>query len=85
MNRAKFHAYTFIGSFPWCLALGYAGQRLGLELLAEHSPLKSFMHKFDAVIGVAIIAAAAYFVWSRFKVYRQYKLEGAGSPATKVD
>jgi membrane protein DedA with SNARE-associated domain len=70
MNRTKFHVYTFIGSFPWCLALGYAGQRLGLELLDEHSPLKSFMHKFDAVIGAAIIFAAAYFVWSRFKVYR---------------
>jgi hypothetical protein len=25
------------------------------------------MHKFDAVIGVAIVAAAAYFVWSRVK------------------
>src|ERR1700733_8611592 len=40
MNRTKFHVYTFLGSLPWCLALGYAGQRLGLELLDEHSPLK---------------------------------------------
>ena len=76
MNRVKFHVYTFLGSLPWCLALGYAGQRLGLELLDEHSPLKSFMHRFDAVIGLVIVSAAAYFVWSRFKVYRQYKLEG---------
>jgi len=80
MNRAKFHAYTFIGSLPWCLALGYAGQRLGLELLDEHSPLKSFMHKFDAVIAVAILGAAAYFAWSRYKVYRHYKAEGGTSP-----
>jgi membrane protein DedA with SNARE-associated domain len=85
MNRSKFHAYTFIGSLPWCLALGYAGQRLGLELLDEHSPLKSFMHKFDALIGVGIIAVAAYFVWSRFQVYRRYKLEGAASAAAKTD
>ncbi len=81
MNRARFHAYTFIGSLPWCLMLGYAGQQLGLKLLDEHSPLKSVMHRFDAVIGLVIIAAGAYFVWSRFKVYRQYKLEGAVEPS----
>jgi membrane protein DedA with SNARE-associated domain len=85
MNRVKFHAYTFLGSLPWCLALGYAGQQLGLELLDEHSPLKRFMHKFDAVIAAAILAAAAYFVWSRFKVYRQYKLENEAAAAAKAD
>jgi membrane protein DedA with SNARE-associated domain len=85
MNRVKFHAYTFLGSLPWCLALGYAGQRLGVELLDEHSPLKSFMHKFDAVIAAGILAAAAYFVWSRFKVYRQYKAENAAASAAKAD
>jgi membrane protein DedA with SNARE-associated domain len=81
MNRAKFHAYTFIGSLPWCLVLGYVGQQLGLRLLEEHSPLKSVMHRFDAVIGLGIIAAGAYFVWSRFKVYRQYKLDAAVGPS----
>jgi membrane protein DedA with SNARE-associated domain len=75
MNRTKFHVYTFVGSLPWCLALGYAGQQLGLRLLEEHSPLKSVMHRFDAVIGAAIVLAAAYFVWSRVKVYKQYRAE----------
>jgi membrane protein DedA with SNARE-associated domain len=73
MNRTKFHAYTFAGSLPWCLALGYVGQQLGIRLLDEHSPLKSFMHKFDAAIAAGIVLAAAYFVWSRIKVYKQYK------------
>jgi membrane protein DedA with SNARE-associated domain len=81
MNRSKFHVYTFVGSLPWCLALGYAGQRLGIELLDEHSWLKSVMHKFDAVIGAGIILVGAYFVWSRIKNYRQYKLEAAVEPA----
>jgi membrane protein DedA with SNARE-associated domain len=88
MNRAKFHVYTFLGSLPWCLALGYAGQRLGLELLDEHSPLKSFMHRFDAVIALGIVVAGSYFVWSRVKVYRQYKLDGgveASIEPSKVD
>ncbi len=76
MNRTKFHLYTFVGSLPWCLMLAYVGRRLGVELLDEHSPLKHWMHRLDAVIGVAVIAAAGYFVWSRVKVYKQYKAEG---------
>jgi membrane protein DedA with SNARE-associated domain len=70
MNRTKFHVYTFLGSLPWCLALGYVGQSLGLRLLDEHSPLKSFMHKFDAAIAAVILVAGAYFVWSRLKVLK---------------
>lgn len=81
MNRVKFHIYTFVGSVPWCLMLAYVGQRLGLELLDEHSPLKHWMHRLDAVIGAVVIVAGAYFVWSRVKVYRQYKAEGAAAPA----
>ncbi len=87
MNRAKFHIYTFVGSLPWCFALGYVGQQLGTRLLDEHSPLKGVMHKFDAAIGAAIVLAAAWFIWSRVKVYRRYKLEGNGAvaPLAKVD
>ena len=57
------------------------GQKLGIELLDEHSPLKHFMHRADAVIGGVIVLAAAYFVWSRVKVYKQYKLEAAATKA----
>jgi membrane protein DedA with SNARE-associated domain len=86
MNRVKFHVYTFVGSLPWCYALGLAGQRLGIELLDEHSPLKHFMHRFDAVIAAGLVAGMGFFVWSRFKVYRQYKLEGdAASSVAKAD
>jgi membrane protein DedA with SNARE-associated domain len=70
MNRTKFHIYTFAGSLPWCLALAYVGQQLGIRLLDEHSPLKAFMHKFDAVIALVIVGAAGYFLWSRYKVYK---------------
>jgi membrane protein DedA with SNARE-associated domain len=77
MNRTKFHAYTFAGSLPWCLALAYVGQQLGIGLLDEHSPLKKFMHKFVAAIGAVIVLAAAYFVWSRYKVYKQSQAPSA--------
>jgi membrane protein DedA with SNARE-associated domain len=73
MNRAKFHIYTFVGSFPWCLGLAYAGQYFGKALLDEHSPLKHFFHRFDLVIGVLIILAAALFVRSRLKALKAYR------------
>jgi membrane protein DedA with SNARE-associated domain len=70
MNRTKFHVYTFAGSLPWCLALAYVGQQLGLRMLDEHSPLKAFMHRFDALIAAGIVFAVGYFVWSRYRIYK---------------
>jgi membrane protein DedA with SNARE-associated domain len=73
MNRTKFHVYTFAGSLPWCLALAYVGQRIGIELTKETSPLKHFMHKFDLVIGIAIVLAAVWFIRSRLKALKAYR------------
>ncbi|HEY6458499.1 MAG TPA: DedA family protein [Polyangiaceae bacterium] len=86
MNRTKFHLYTFAGSLPWCFALAYVGEKLGIALLDEHSPLKHFMHRADAVIGLVVVVAGAYFVWSRVKVWKQYRAESAaGAAAAKAD
>jgi membrane protein DedA with SNARE-associated domain len=79
MNRTKFHVYTFVGSLPWCYGLGYVGQRLGLELMDEHSPLKAAMHKFDLVIGLVIVAAAAWFIRSRLKALKAYRAADAAA------
>ncbi len=73
MNRVKFHLYTFIGSVPWCVGLAYVGQWLGVNLMSEHSALKHFMHRFDLVIGIAIVVTAAWFVRSRLRVLRSYR------------
>jgi membrane protein DedA with SNARE-associated domain len=86
MDRMAFHIYTFVGSVPWCLMLAYVGQRLGIELLDEHSPLKRFMHKFDALIGAVIIAAGVYFVWSRLKNLKKVSGDqGASAAAAKTE
>jgi membrane protein DedA with SNARE-associated domain len=78
MNRVRVHVYTFVGSVPWCLLFAYIGQELGIRLLDDHSPLKKAMHKFDLVIGIAIVAAAVWFVRSRLRALKSY----GQSPAT---
>ena len=29
MEQVRFHLYTFVGSWPWCLGLAYVGMKLG--------------------------------------------------------
>ncbi|MBI4462697.1 MAG: DedA family protein [Acidobacteria bacterium] len=63
MNFWRFNLYTFLGSLPWCLGLAYVGLKLG-----ERWPtLRDYFHKFDTAIGVVIVAAVVWFVWSRWK------------------
>ncbi len=82
MNRVKFHVYTFVGSLPWCFALAWVGQRLGQELLKETSPLKHFMHRFDAVIAAAIFVAAGLFIRSRLRTLKAYREADKGAADT---
>ena len=63
MPRGRFHLYTFLGSWPWCLALAYFGMKLG----ENWRELGKYFHKFDAVIGVVLVAGAAWFVWSHWQ------------------
>jgi membrane protein DedA with SNARE-associated domain len=81
MDRTRFHVYTFVGSLPWCYALATVGRELGVRLLEEHSPLKAFMHKFDALIGGVIIVTGVLFVWSRLKNLKSYREADASAAA----
>ena len=59
MNFWKFNVYTFLGSWPWCYGLAYAGYRLG-----EHWPdLEVYFHEFDFVIGILLLVGIAAFIW----------------------
>jgi membrane protein DedA with SNARE-associated domain len=63
MPRGRFHLFTFLGSWPWCFALGYLGMKLG----ENWRSLGQYFHKFDAVIGVLILLGVVYFVYSHWK------------------
>jgi membrane protein DedA with SNARE-associated domain len=66
MPRLRFHIYTFVGSWPWCLVLAYVGMRLG-ERWETDPRLKLWFHRFDAVIAAGLLVCIAWFVWSHWK------------------
>jgi membrane protein DedA with SNARE-associated domain len=66
MPQLRFHLYTFIGSWPWCLGLAWIGMKLG-ERWDSDPRLKVWFHRFDAVVLAALVVALALFVWSRWK------------------
>jgi membrane protein DedA with SNARE-associated domain len=66
MPMLKFQIYTFLGSWPWCLALAYIGYVLGARWDSDPT-LRKFFHDFDAVIVLVGLAAVAWFVWSRWR------------------
>lgn len=63
MPRGKFHIYTFLGSWPWCFVLAWAGLKLG----ANWRSIGKYFHQMDAVIGVLLVAGIVWFVRSHWK------------------
>lgn len=66
MPRGKFHLYTFMGSWPWCYGLAYCGYKLG-ESWDTDPRLKHWLHRFDALILLALLAGAAMFVRNHWR------------------
>jgi membrane protein DedA with SNARE-associated domain len=69
MNQVKFHIYTFVGSFPWCIGLAYVGAKLG----ENREALRPWFHRFDIVIGLLIVAGGVWFLRSRIKALKEHK------------
>lgn len=66
MPMARFQIYTFLGSWPWCLGLAYVGMKLG-NAWDTDPRLKDFLHRFDAVIVVVLLAMAVWYVRRHWK------------------
>lgn len=66
MPQGRFHLYTFVGSFPWCLGLAWVGMKLG-ERWDKDPRLKLWFHRFDIVIVLVIVAGVVWFFGSRWK------------------
>src|SRR6267143_955023 len=69
MNLKKFVIYTFAGSLPWCIGLAYVGQRLGKEW-DTNPTLKTLFHRFDFVIGIALVVLVGWWVSRHLRLLR---------------
>ncbi len=63
MSQVRFHIYTFLGSWPWCLVLAYVGMKLGEKWHTDPRFAEVF-HRFHLAVELALLAALVWFVWS---------------------
>lgn len=70
MPQLRFHLYTFVGSWPWCLGLAYAGEKLGESWNDPHSPFHEMFHRFHTAIVLLLLAGIVWFVWSHLRRVR---------------
>ena len=66
MNQARFHLYTFIGSWPWCYALAYLGMKLG-DRWQTDPRVKEFFYRFHVAVEAVLLAGIVWFVWTHWK------------------
>jgi membrane protein DedA with SNARE-associated domain len=70
MPQLRFHIYTFVGSWPWCFALAYAGMKLG-EKWHTDPRFEQVFHRFHFAVELALVAGIIWFVWSHVNRARQ--------------
>lgn len=63
MRFWHFVLYTFLGSFPWCLGLGYVGLKMG----ENWEGLKKYFHGADYIIAALIIIGIIWWIWRHIK------------------
>ena len=76
MPQARFHIYTFLGSFPWCLGLAWVGMKLG-ERWETDPRLKLWFHRLDVVILGLLIVGIALLVWSRVRAGARFTVNSS--------
>jgi membrane protein DedA with SNARE-associated domain len=82
MPMGKFIVYTFVGSWPWCYGLAWAGMKLG-ERWHTDPAFQALYRRFEVVVVVAGLAAAAWFVWHKVRearLQRDDRAPEAGGP-----
>ena len=70
MPQARFHIYTFLGSWPWCFALAYAGMKLGEARHTDPRFYQAF-HRFHLAVEIALLVGVIWFVWTHLNRGRQ--------------
>ncbi|MBI2864512.1 MAG: DedA family protein [Chloroflexi bacterium] len=67
MNFPKFVIYSFLGSFPWCLALAIGGFYLG----SNWESLRSAMRPFDIPIILVFVILVGIYIYRHLRKARE--------------
>jgi membrane protein DedA with SNARE-associated domain len=67
MDLKKFTIYTFLGSLPWCFALGYIGVMLG----PNWNTIEKYFRYMDIVVVIAVIILILYLVYKYWYKLRE--------------
>ncbi|GCE03663.1 DedA family protein [Dictyobacter aurantiacus] len=70
MSFTKFCIYSFIGSFPWCVLLAYAG----VVLNGNMTTIEPYYKSFEYVIIAAIFVLVVLYVWRHLRNDRRARL-----------
>ena len=70
MPQVRFHVLTFLGSWPWCFVLAYAGYKLG-EQWDKNPELRRVMHDLDLAILVGIFGLIVWRAWGVWRSRRK--------------
>jgi membrane protein DedA with SNARE-associated domain len=65
MPQVRFHLYTFLGSWPWCFALAWAGMRLG-QAWDSDPRFKAWFHRLHLGMELVLLLAILWFVWTHW-------------------
>jgi membrane protein DedA with SNARE-associated domain len=66
MPILRFHLYTFLGSWPWCFALAWAGARLG-QAWDTDPRFKAWFHRFHLGVEILLLLAILWFLWTHWR------------------
>jgi len=67
MPMLPFLVYTFVGSFIWSLGLAWIGVVLG----DNWDSLKTYFHRFDAIIAALLVAGVVWWIWRHVRSTRE--------------
>ena len=70
MKLLPFHLYTFIGSWPFCLALAWLGMTLGDKWNSDPRVRAAF-HSADVAVAGVLAVLIALYVWHRVNGIRK--------------
>ena len=66
MSQLRFHLYTFLGSWPWCFALAWAGMKLG-QAWDSDPRFKAWFHRFHLGVEILLLLGVVWFFWTHWR------------------